>query len=302
VTSLRLLSVAAVAVLAACGGPRAAAHGVPEVVVTTPVLGAVVKELVGDAARVEVLMPNGADPHEWSPSARDVERLQSADVVVENGLGLEGSLQDAVAAARANGVVVFSAGDHVRVRHVGAGEGVDLSDADQKPGASDPHLWMDPLAMRDVVTALSPVLASAGIDVGLRTAGVAGELEALDAEVRDGLAVVPPERRKLVTGHESLGYFADRYGFTVVGTVVPGVSSQGEPSAGDLARLTATLKAQHVPALFSEVGTPRSVVRAVASDTGAAVIELSTHSLPADGSYRTFLLDIAKRIVGGLAT
>jgi zinc/manganese transport system substrate-binding protein len=297
---VRRLSIAALVVLAACGGTGSATDGAPEVVVTTPVLGAVVKQLVGDAARVEVLMPNGTDPHEWSPSARDVERMQSADVVVENGLGLEGTLDDAVAAARAKGVVVFSAGDHVRVRHVGAGQGVDPSDADQKPGASDPHLWMDPLAMRDVVTALVPVLTSAGIDVGTRAAGVTAGLDLLDADVRDHLGVIPPDRRRLVTGHESLGYFADRYGFELVGTVVPGVSSQAEPSAGDLARLTATLKARHVPALFSEVGTPRSVVRAVASDTGASVVELSTYSLPADGSYRTFLLDIADRIVGGL--
>jgi zinc/manganese transport system substrate-binding protein len=282
--------------LASCGSDDDDAAGTPDIVVTYSVLGAVVKDLVGDAATVTVLMPNGVDPHEWNPSAKDVERVQRADLVVENGLGLEEGLQDALTDARAKGVEVFAASNHVDVRTVGEGEGADPTDADQAPGAEDPHLWMDPLGMKDVVTALVPALAAVGVDVGGRGTSVPAGLDALHAELTEELATIPAGNRTLVTGHESLGYLARRYDFRLVGTVVPGVSSQAEPSAGEIADLVARVEAETAPAIFSEIGTPKSVVQAVADETGTEVVELSTHNLPKDGTYRTFLLDLASKI------
>ena len=133
--------------------------------VTYPVLAAVVKEVVGDAAEVTVLMPNGADPHEWSPSARDIEAMQSADLVIDNGLGLEGNLQDPLAEAKAQGVEVFTVADHITVRTVKPGEGAEPDDPDQAPGAQDPHLWMDPLTMKQWVAPLVTALGDRRVDV-----------------------------------------------------------------------------------------------------------------------------------------
>lgn len=306
--SISLLAVTVLAVTTACGSPSStsagastpSASGRPDVVVTYPVLGAVVREVVGDAGGVTVLMPNGADPHEWSPSAKDIQKMLSADLLVDNGLGLEGGLQDPIKEAKAKGVDVFTVADHITVRKVKEGEGATADDPDQAPGADDPHLWMDPLTMKQWVQALVPALAAVGIDAGTNATRVEAELDTLNTQVAAVLDSVPADRRKLVTGHESLGYFAERYRYQLVGAVVPSLTSQGESSAGELADLTKKIRAAGVPAIFTELGTPKATVEAIGEDSGAKVVELSTHNLPADGSYRTFLLDIANTIAGAL--
>lgn len=300
---LRIVGVlVGVAVLtAACGSPGAPPEGRPTIVVTYSVLGAVVEDLVGDAATIQVLMPNGADPHEWQPSAKDIETLTRADLLVENGLGLEGGMASAFAQAEAAGVKRFIAADHVTVRHVGAGEGADPSDPDQAPGAPDPHLWMDPLTIRDAMDALALQLESdLGIDVGTRAADLDARLATLNDEVAAILAAVPEADRTLVTGHESLGYFAARYGFRLIGAIVPSLSSAAEPSAADLAALVGAIRAAGVPALFTELGTPPQISRAVGAETGAKVVEVMTAALPEDGSYDTFLKNLATIVADNL--
>jgi zinc/manganese transport system substrate-binding protein len=292
-----------IALLAAgCSGGGAApdpgvasGQGVPSVVVTYPVLGAVVADLVGDRATVTVLMGNGVDPHDWSPSAKDIERVEKADLVVANGLNLEEGLEKALVEAEKRGVVVFRATDHVTVRQRATGE----SSSGPEAGA-DPHFWVDPLAMRDVVLALAPALAAVGVDVADRAPALATRLAELDAATRTTLSVVPEARRLLVTGHESMGYFADRYGFRLVGAVVPGLTSQGEVAAGQLADLRAAIEAAGVTVIFTEIGTPSSVVEAIGRETGAAVVLLPSHTLPADGTYASFIGQIATAIATAL--
>lgn len=291
---LRLAALAVVAALAAagCGGAGGSpSRSGPSVVVTYSVLGAVVTELVGDHAAVTVLMANGVDPHDWSPSAKDIERVMNADVVVANGLGLEEGLAKTLEEAEKAGVAVFRATDHIQVR--------ELAEESDHAGG-DPHFWVDPISMRDVVAALTAELAAAGIDVADRSADLQQRLVDLDVEARETLAVVPETGRKLVTGHESMGYFADRYGFQIVGTVIPGLSSQGEVSAGELAALKAQIEAEGVGAIFTEIGTPAAVVEAIGRETGVEVVELPSHTLPDDGSYFTFIRGIASAVAGAL--
>ena len=293
--ALAVLVIAASLPLVACGDDGAASDGTKTVVVTYSVLGAVVRDVVGDAATVKVLMPDGIDPHDWEPSAKDIAALSSADLVVANGLDLEESLAGALSEAADDGVDVFFAGDHIDVRTVGEGETSEGGE-----GSDDPHLWMSPVVMEAVVEALGPALAAAGIDVGTRGDTVRADLKALDVEVSDVLSVVAEEDRKLVTGHESLGYFADQYGFTLIGAVVPSLSSQAEASAGELADLRATIEASGVRVIFTELGTSPSVVAAIADETGAEVAELATHNLPDDGTYRGFMLSIANTVAAAL--
>jgi zinc/manganese transport system substrate-binding protein len=299
VVTLTLLTLG-LATTAACGDASEPSDARPTVVVSFPVLASVVRDVVGDAARVQVLMPNGIDPHDWSPSAKDVAALDDADLVMVNGLGLEEGLEDALAEAERAGVAVFEATDHVTLRELGADpHAEDGTESTDDHGTEDPHVWMDPLAMRDVAAALGTALTDAGIGATGATATVAA-LEALHRDAGGELAALPHERRKLVTGHESMGYFADRYGFELIGAVVPGLTSQAEVSAADLAALEATIEREGVPAIFTEMGTPAKVVQAIAGDTGVAVVELATHTLPADGTYRTFLMTTAKSIADAL--
>jgi zinc/manganese transport system substrate-binding protein len=292
----------ALLLLPATAGPLSAASESPPeqptIVVTTSILGAVVRDLVGDGASVTVLMGNGVDPHDWSPSARDLEAIYAADLVVANGLDLEEGLHDTLEVARAEGVPIFEATDHITVRSV---VGASDEDADHAHGAGDPHFWVDPLAMLAVVEALGPLLAEQGLDVTERQADLVARLTDLDTQVRQVLAAVPPDDRRLVTGHESMGYFADRYGFEMVGTVIPGLSTQGEVSARAMADLAAAIREVGVDVIFAEVGTPQAVTQAIASETGARVVELPTHLLPDDGSYFTFIIGIAETIAEALS-
>jgi zinc/manganese transport system substrate-binding protein len=284
----------------ACNNPTGTTAG-KTIVVTYSILGSVVKELVGNQAKVIVSVPNGLDPHEWEPSGRDIETINRADLVVQNGLGLESGMGKALAQAQVNGVKFFTASDHINVRHVGLGEGIPSGDPDQVAGAPDPHLWTDPLAIKEVVTALSLYLkANLDINVDARGQDLRARMDSLNQKIAAEVVGLPQANRKLVTGHESMGYFAMRYGFKLVGAIIPGLSSQASVSAGDLATLKKLIIDNSVKTIFAEVGTSTAVADTIARETGARVINLSTHILPPDGSYFTFETALAATIVNAL--
>ncbi len=291
-----------VIMLAACQPATSSSRaGQKTIVVTYSVLGALVKDLVGDQANVIVPMPNGQDPHEWEPSAKDIETMMKADLIVQNGLGLEGGLAKTLEQAKQAGVKFFTASDHITVRKVGQGDGIPGGDPDQAIGADDPHFWTDPLTMKQVVEALTPQLkAELGIDVSERAKDLGQRMEALNTEIADQVKQVPEAQRQLVTGHESMGYFAQRYGFKLIGAVVPGLTPQAEVSAADLAALKQVIQSSGVKAIFAELGTPQNVAKAIGQETGAQVIELTTHALPGDGSYFTFMRNLATTITNAL--
>ncbi len=275
--------------------------GKKTIVVTYSILGAVVRDLVGDQAAVIVSMPNGQDPHEWEPSAKDIETINKADLIVQNGLGLEGGMEKALAQATTNGVKTFVASDHITVRKVGQGEGIPSGDPDQSVGASDPHLWMDPLTMKQVVAVLAiQIKTDLGLDVSSQAMDLENRLDAVNSEIAAQVATLPEANRKLITGHESMGYYAQRYGFKLVGAIIPSLTSQAEVSAADLAALKVLIQENQVKAIFTELGTPKAVADAIGAETGVKVITLTTHSLPSDGSYFTFLLNLTQVIVEGL--
>lgn len=289
-------------ILAGCGKAGDAAAGKKRTIVATySVLGSIVGELAGGAFTVITSIPNGLDPHEWEPSAKDIEALMKADLVVENGIGLEGGMEKTLEKVRAAGVKFFTASSAITVRTVKAGEGIPSGDPDQAPGAEDPHLWLDPVAMKRVVGSLAGYLKSAfGADLAGRASALSGKLDALDAEIRSEVSRIPPEKRLLVTGHESMGYFAQRYGFKLVGAIIPSLSTQAEVSAAQMSALRKLILENHVAAVFTELGTPPAVAEALAREAHVKAISLTTHSLPADGSYFTFLRDIARTITEGL--
>jgi zinc/manganese transport system substrate-binding protein len=271
------------------------------IVVTYSVLGAVVKDLVGDEANVIVLIPNGQDPHEWEPSAKDIETVNKANLVVQNGLGLEGGLTKTLDQARSSGVKFFTASDAITVRKVGEGEGIPNGDPDQSIGALDPHLWLDPVNMVAIVSMLTVQLKNdLGIDVAERAANLKNRLDVLNDNLSAEVATLPQENRKLVTGHESMGYFAQRYGFQLIGAIIPSLTTQAEVSASDLAALKQSIVSNHVKSIFTELGTPKAVVDAIGQETGVNVVQITTHVLPEDGSYFTLMTDLTSAIVGGL--
>jgi zinc/manganese transport system substrate-binding protein len=294
--------------LAACGGSGSAAGGEgsggrPTIVVTTTILGDVVTHLVGDQADVEVVMPPNADPHEFQASARQAAEMREADALVVNGGGFEAGLDDTIDGAKHDGVATFAAIDHVDTLDAGGEDG-------RSGGAPDPHFFSDPArmavaaqALTEFLTAEVPALDTAGFRAG--AGAYVARLQALDAEIEATLAPIPAERRKLVTNHDVFSYFADRYGFTIVGTVIPSITTQAEPSAGDLADLADAVRAAGVPAVFADTSSPERLADALAAEVpGVRVVELYSESLGPPGSdgdsYEAMMRTDAERIAGAL--
>jgi zinc/manganese transport system substrate-binding protein len=283
--------------VAGCGGgagPTGTAGGCSsvEVVATTSILGDVVRNVIGDPARVEVLIPPGADPHSFAPSASQAAALRRADLVVANGLGLEEGLHEVLAAAAAEGVVVVEAASFVEALPFAgeAGEAAEGSEDGHEPGSLDPHIWTDPQRMIAVATGLGEALAAADPACAAVYRAAAGayarDLAALDSEVEAMLAVIPADRRKLVTNHHAFGYFAARYGFQVVGVIIPGGATLAAPSPADLAGLVEVISAAGVRVVFAETTQSTDLADALAAELGEGVqvVSLFTGSLGEPGS------------------
>lgn len=275
--------------LAACSGGDTSSDR-PSVVVTSTALGDVAANVVGDDADVEVLIPIGASPHEFVPSSRQVAMIYEADLVVANGLGLEEGLTDVLEAAAADGVNVLEIAPHL--------DPLPLADGDEL----DPHVWMDPLRMQTAAAAIANAMFLIDGDDAWqsRAEDYSATLQAAHEQIGTMLATVAPAQRKLVTNHDSLGYLADRYGFEVVGTVIPGGTSLGDPSSAALAELVAVIEREQVPAIFADSTEPQALAEAIAAEAGdVAVVILLTGSLaekgrPGDTLIGMLLVDAAR--------
>ena len=281
--------------LAACGGGSSGDESsTPTVVVSTSILADVVANVAGDQVEIVTLVPAGAAPHDFQPSARDLDQLRQADALVVNGGGLEEGLEDPLDAARDDGVPTHAALDAVAAVEEG----------------DDPHFFTDPLlvaeAAEGIATFLGDTLDLDRTSLGATTEEYVGELVALDAEIEETLAPIPPERRVLVTDHEVFGYFAERYDLEVVGTVIPGGSSAGSAGAGGLAALVQIIEQRDVPAVFVGTSSSDELARTLAEEAGdVEVVPLFAESLGGDGSggetYIGMMRTNAERIAGALA-
>lgn len=292
-----LLALAVVAaLLSGCRSSDGPASARPAVVVTTSIIGELVRAIGGDAVSVRVLIPEGADPHDIEPSATDAARMRQAALVVANGLGLEEGLASALRAARADGVPVLELGPSL--------DPVDAPGTDHP----DPHVWLDPDRWARAAALVVDALADRGIDrteLETRADAWRDQVRATGTDVRSILASVPAGDRLLITNHDALEYFATRFGFKVIGVVIPGGSTLAEPSAADISRLATTMRTSDVRAVFTETTTSPRLVQMLAKEVGGevAVIELPTDSLDhRDPTYRSLLTTLAHRIADGLAT
>jgi zinc/manganese transport system substrate-binding protein len=241
----------------------------PIVVATTSIWADIVDRIdCADQFIVETLIPTGGDAHSFEPSVRDRRQLGDATVVVANGGGLEAQLEDTLDAVAGDGVTVLSIIDEVD-----AGE--------------DPHLWFDPTVVADAAAVIASELVAAGADADTTEQCLdeyLTELEELDTELTDILSVVPPERRQLVTNHDALGRFADRYDLEILGSVIPGSSTLAEASPAELEQLADAIDAEGVPAIFAEALESTDEATTLADRLGVDVITLYTDSLGEEGS------------------
>jgi ABC-type Zn uptake system ZnuABC Zn-binding protein ZnuA len=268
----------AAALLVACGsgdGGTAGGSGAhATVVATTTQVADFARRVAGDRAEVRQILQPNSDPHEYEPRPSDVRAVSGATVVLRSGgdldAWLDGLLKNAGSTAKTVTLI-----DAVRTRR---GE-----------GEADPHWWQDP---RNVIAAVDKIRdALVEADRGGRASYVANadtyraRLRAVDRTIASCMAKVPARERKLVTDHDALGYYADRYGIEVIGTVIPALSTQAQASAGEVTRLVRTIRAAGVPTIFTASSVNPKLARAIARDAGATVgTALYADSLGAKGT------------------
>ena len=284
--------------LGACARAPTGAAGV-KVVATTTIIADFARQVAGPDASVESLAPSGAAVEDYQPAPEDARRVAEANVILINGLALDRWSEKLRGNARPDAkVVILSDG----LPRLGIGESTD-EDINKN---GNPHYWFDVKYAKTYVDKIRDALSA--IDTAhrdgyvSRAASYLATLDALDGELRAQVQQIPPERRKLVTSHDAFPYFAQAYGFKIVGFAEPEAGK--EPSAAELAALVEKVKAEKVPAIFSEAQVSAAIAQSLAKDAGVKIVvtDLITDSLgppPAD-SYVGLMRADVKKIVDAL--
>ena len=278
--------VLAVAAASGCGESRGDGADLSAVATTTHVAD-LVRQVGGRRVAVEELLPADADPHGYEPRPSDAAALARADVVFESGGDVDEWLEE----------LVDSAG--------GDATEVTLLDAVKRLG-DDPHWWHDPrnaiLAVEAIRAALGEADPAGRPAYSRRAAAYTRELRRLDSDIERCMARVRPDRRKVVTTHDSLGYFAERYDIEVVGAVIPSLSTQAQPSARDVNRLVEQIEEEGVRAIFPEAAVSQRLERAISRESGAEVgDELWTDGLGPEGSGADTYIEAMRANAAALA-
>jgi zinc/manganese transport system substrate-binding protein len=320
-------ALAVVLFLAACSAPEASAPVEPtapapapvaeaepvRVVATTSILGDLVANVLGDAGTVDVLIGAGVDPHGYQASARDAATLRSADLVIVNGLRLEEGLLAALDAAEADGARILTVADQLDPIEFGSGHAQHESDhgddaehdhddehaadehddADEhEHGDEDPHFWWDPIRTATAVELIADELAAVrpDIDWSVRAEAYVQQILAAHDDLTVLFATIPEERRRIITNHDSLGYLEARYGFEVIGTVIPGATTGVETDARAFAALVDLMVEEGVSVVFAENTDSVTLAQQLAAeavgrgDVDVTVVRILTDALGEPGS------------------
>lgn len=263
---LRFVSIFVVALVALVGPASANADAARlNIVATFSILGDFAKNVGGERVNVTTLVGPNSDTHVYTPTPSDAKKITDAKLVIVNGLGLEGWLPRLVKSSGSKAATVV-ASKGVAPRRIEDGHSHD-------PSGADPHAWQSVVNaktyvanIRDALIAADPAGAEA---YKANAAAYLGKLDALDRDVRESVAKIPPERRSVISTHDAFGYFAAAYGIKFIAP--QGVSTESEPSARDIAAIISQIKKQKIPAVFLEnVSDPR-LMRRIAAETGANI-------------------------------
>ena len=291
---LALMSISATA----CGSSenRDGNDGRLRVVATSVQIGALAKEVGGENISLVTLLEVGRDPHDFEPTPSDLKSIKNADVILVNGLGFDDFLDAAIKGAGGERPIVIVT-DGITVRR---------QDGETEP---DPHVWQNPVNVQQMVRNIADALATRDPEnrsgYEQRAAAYTTVLEETDREIAAIISTIPAANRKMVTDHDAFGYFIERYGLTFLGAVIPGTTTQEEPSAKEIAALTDLIRKEGVRAIFAEETVDSKVAREIAKDTGAKIIDdLFGDSLGIPGSgaetVHGMLLANAKKIADAL--
>jgi ABC-type Zn uptake system ZnuABC Zn-binding protein ZnuA len=260
------------------------------VVATTSILADVVKNVGGVPILLTTLLPLGADPHSYNATPEDLRKLSDAHVVFMVGEGVEESMLSVLANREGSSALIA------------VNTGIDLLTADEEAQSedahdhhgSDPHTWMavpNVIHWTEIIAQSLRTLDPANAETYTTNAATyTAELEMLDAEIQTAAAALPTESRKLVTDHESFGHFAARYGFTIIGSVIPSLSTLSSPTAQEVAALQQQIMEEGVEVIFVGSTTNPDLAEQIATDLGIRLVPLYAESLSAaDGPAPTYI-------------
>ncbi|MCK1732671.1 zinc ABC transporter substrate-binding protein [Bradyrhizobium sp. 138] len=228
------------------------------VVASFSILADLVRNVGGDRINLTTLVGADGDVHVYTPAPADAKRVAEAKLVIVNGLGLEGWLPRLVQSSGSKAQIVTASASIVPLK-LGS--------------AADPHAWQSVPNAKIYVTDVANALAAAAPDDAdvfrAQAKAYLEKLETLDREVREAIAKIPPERRKVISTHDAFGYFSAEYGIQFIAPL--GVSTETEPSARDIAVIIGQIRAQKIPAVFLENISDDRLIRRIAAETGAKV-------------------------------
>jgi len=258
----------------------------PVVLTSTTFLADITHRVAGDRIKVESLLPVGADPHSYQPTPGDVAKIEQSKLLIINGAGYEHFL---------DALLENAGGERTLIE---ASAGISLRTDAESGRSVDPHLWLDPNNVivyveniREGLTRFDPDGAS--VYQSNADAYIA-QLKDLDMWINEQVAQIPLERRLLVTNHEAFGYFADRYGFTIAGTMIESFSSDASPSAQQIAALIDQIRSSGAPAIFLDASDSPALAQQIADETGVTVVtDLHLESLT-DGAPAATYIDMMK--------
>ncbi len=262
-------------VLPACGQSGVTSTDI-SIVTTSNIVADWVANVGGDRVSVVPLLPVGTDPHTFQPGAADVARVARARLVFTVGLGLEREwLTRLLTNAATDTSRVIALGDYVQAIPVETGGSPEVP--------FDPHFWWDPVRVQMAVSEILGRLIAAD-PAGTETyrsnaAAYTEELDQLNTRIIDFTAMIPSLNRKIVSSHENMQYFAQRYGYESVGSIFPGIDTEKEPSPAELGQLATTIRQMGIGVIFTETVVNDRLARSIASETGAKVVRLYSDSL-----------------------
>jgi ABC-type Zn uptake system ZnuABC Zn-binding protein ZnuA len=274
-----LIIILAASLLTACQGGinRSAGNSSIHVLAVETFLADIAQNVAGDAFVVDTLIPVGVDPHGFEITPQDLVKIQNADILIINGCGFESWIQDSISNVVAGKTVIESCKGLVS-RIPGANE----TPGDH--GLTDPHFWLDPILVIQYVKNIRDGLISSNSErkdiYNTNSEKYINQLEELDRWIDKTVQTIPLDKRKIITNHESFGYFADRYHFQIIGTIIPSISSVASPSAQQLADLVNRIELTGTKVIFLETGSNPQLADQLAGETNIRVVSnLYTHSL-----------------------
>jgi len=276
--------------LSACSGTKTTDQGDLKIAATTSILADVVRQVAGEYADVSSIVPVGQNEHEYQPAPRDIAAVSDADLVFEVGLGLEEFMATIIENA-SEGTKIVTVSDGITTRDF---QGVAGDTHADEHTTGDPHVWLDPVNViiwvQNIQAALSEADPAHAAQYEVNSQAYIDSLTRLDAWIVEQVANVPPANRKIVTDHMLFGYFAEKYGFEVIGAVIPSYSSAAQSSAQEMAALEDAIRSYGVRVILVGNNVNPALASRIAQDTGIQLVSFYTGSLSEpDGPAGTYI-------------